>query len=61
MTDEEVIDFMVNAINETNRALCEQAGMNTEEIEKQIEQSTPSLNMIIGQVHAKMKAKNLLA
>jgi Mg2+ and Co2+ transporter CorA len=61
MNDEQVIDFMVNAINDANRLLCEQIGMDQEQIDKQIEQSTQSINMIVTLVHARMKSANLLA
>jgi DNA-binding phage protein len=60
MNDEQVVNLMVNTFQDTNRLLCEQAGMESEQIDKQIEQSTPSINMILSLVHAKMKSENLL-
>jgi DNA modification methylase len=61
MTEQETITFMVDAINDTNRLLCEQAGMDKAQIDQQIEQSKASMTMIVAGVYAKMKEKNLLA
>lgn len=61
MNEQEIIEFMVNGIMETNRLLCEQAGMDPEQVAKQTEQSRPSMMMICAALHEKMKEANLLA
>jgi len=61
MTEQETIAFMVETINETNRLLCEQAGMDKAQIDQQIEQSLQSMNLIVSGLYAKMKEKNLIA
>jgi DNA modification methylase len=61
MTEQEAINFMVESINETNRLLCEQAGMDKAQIEQQIEQSKTSMTMIVASLYANMKEANLLA
>lgn len=37
------IDLMINSINQDNREICQRGGMSNDDIEKQIEQSQPSL------------------
>lgn len=61
MNEQEVINFMVEQINATNRLLCEQGGMDKAQIDKQIEQSLPSMTMIVTSLYQKMKEANLLA
>lgn len=61
MTEQEVITFMVETINETNRLLCEQAGMDKAQIDQQIEQSKASMTLIVSGLYSKMKEANLLA
>jgi DNA modification methylase len=61
MTEEETITFMVDTINETNRLLCEQSGMDKAQVDQQIEQSKPSITMICAALYQKMKEANLLA
>jgi DNA modification methylase len=61
MNEQQAITFMVETINETNRLLCEQAGMDKAQIDKQIEQSTASMTMIVTSLYQKMKEANLLA
>lgn len=61
MNEQEVINFMVETINETNRLLCEQAGMDLDAIAKQIEQSRSSMTMICAALYQKMKDAKLLA
>ena len=61
MNTEETIHFMVDSINESNRFLCEQAGMDKEHIDQQIEQSRQSMYLIVSELYAKMKDANLLA
>jgi hypothetical protein len=61
MNKEETITFMVETINETNRLLCKQVGMDESQIDQQIEQSRPSMYLIVTELYAKMKDLNLLA
>ena len=61
MNKEEVVQFMVKNISETNRMFCEQGGMAKDEIEKMTEASIPSLNMICDVLYDNMKKENLIA
>lgn len=61
MNEQEAITFMVETINETNRLLCEQAGMEKTQVDQQIEQSQASMMLIVSGLYAKMKEANLLA
>ena len=65
MTEEqkkiETVAFMLESLNEENRALCLQNGMAADEVERNIEQSQPSLNFILSNIYDKMKAALLLA
>jgi DNA modification methylase len=61
MTEQETITFMVDTMIETNRLLCEQAGMDKAQIDKQTEQSRASMTMIVASLYQKMKEANLLA
>lgn len=61
MSEQEVIAFMVETINKTNRLLCEQAGMDKAQIDQQIEQSTASMTMIVASLYQEMREANLLA
>ena len=61
MNDQEVIEFMIKSVNETNRLLCEQSGMATEQINQQIEQSAPGMNLIMTALYAKMREANIIA
>jgi len=61
MNREELLQFMLNSINEDNRAICTQGGMSEDEINKQIEQSQPALSLILGNMYDKLKAENIIA
>ena len=61
MNKDEVVQFMVKNISETNRAFCEQGGMAKDEIDKMTEASIPSLNMICDVLYDNMKKENLIA
>lgn len=61
MNEQETITFMVEQINETNRLLCEQAGMDKAQIDQQIEQSRASMTMIVASLYQKMREADLLA
>lgn len=61
MTEEQIIAFMVDSVNKDNRELCERAGMSKEEADSSIEQSQPSLNLLMTNLHSRMKESNLIA
>lgn len=61
MTEEQIIAFMVDSVNKDNRELCERAGMSQEEADSSIEQSQPSLNLLMTNLHSRMKESNLIA
>jgi hypothetical protein len=61
MNDQEIVAFMVESLNEDNRAICKNNGMAEEEIEKSIAQSQQSLVFMMGNLYTKMKEKNLIA
>lgn len=61
MTEEQVIAFMVDSVNKDNRELCDRAGMSKEEADSSIEQSQPSLNLLMTNLHSRMKESNLIA
>ena len=61
MNEQEVIAFMLESLNEDNRAICQNNGMTPEEIEKQIEQSQGSLVFMMSNLYNKLKEKNLIA
>jgi hypothetical protein len=61
MKKQEVVEFMVKHISETNREFCERGGMDKDEIDKMTEASIPSLNMICDVLYDKMKEENLIA
>ncbi len=60
MNEQEVIAFMLESLNEDNRAICTNNGMAPEEIEKSIEQSQGSLAFMMSNLYNKMKEKNLI-
>lgn len=61
MTEEQIIAFMVDSVNKDNHELCERAGMSKEEADSSIEQSQPSLNLLMTNLHSRMKESNLIA
>jgi len=61
MSEQEVVTFMVNSVNQDNRELCERGGMSLEETNSQIEQSQPSLHLLMTNLYSRMKAENLIA
>jgi DNA modification methylase len=61
MNKEDAINLMVETINETNRFLCQQAGMDESQTNQQIEQSRSSMQLIVSMLYEKMKENNLLA
>ena len=45
MTKEEAVNIMLNSINEDNRAMGLQAGLNAADLEKQIKDSCPWIEL----------------
>jgi hypothetical protein len=64
MTEEqkktETVVLMLNSLNEDNRSLCLQNGMNPEDIERSIEQSQASLNFMLSNMYDKLKEANVI-
>jgi hypothetical protein len=61
MNEQEVIAFMVNSVNKDNRELCERGGMSKEDADSQIEQSQPSLNLLMSNLYSRMKEEKIIA
>ena len=60
MNKEEIINLMVESINQDNRELCERGGMDKDQIEKQIEQSQPSLAYMAESLYSKLIEKEII-
>jgi len=54
MNKEEVVKLIVDSINQDNREMCERGGMDKNEIEKQIEQSQPTLTYMAENLYNKL-------
>lgn len=61
MTEEQIVKFMLDSINQDNRDMCERAGMSPDEIDSSIEQSQPSLAYIVQNLYTKMKEEKIIA
>lgn len=61
MTKEEAVNIMLNSINEDNRAMGIQAGLNVADLEKQIEQSQQSLAFMMSNIYDKLKDGGVIA
>ena len=65
MTEEqkktETVALMLNSLNEDNRNLCLQAGMDPEEVERNIQQSQQSLDFMLSNIYDKLKEVNIIA
>ena len=57
----ETVAIMLDSLNEDNRNICLQNGMNPEDVERNIEQSQASLNFMLSNVYDKLKEANLIA
>jgi hypothetical protein len=64
MTEEqkktETVVLMLNSINEDNKNICLQNGMDEEEVDRQIEQSQQSLAYMLANMYDKMKEANII-
>ena len=61
MTKDEAVALMLESINTDNRAMGLQAGISSEDMEKQIEQSQVSLNFMMSNIYDKLKESGLIA
>lgn len=61
MTKEEVVQIMLDSVNNDNRGLCKQGGMNDTDTESQIAQSQPSLMLICSNLYEVLKQKEIIA
>lgn len=60
MNQQEVIDFMVNSINDDNRAFSQQAGLSESEIENNIAQSQQTLQFMMQNIYSKLVQKGII-
>jgi hypothetical protein len=60
MNKEEIINLIVESINQDNREMCERGGMDNNEIEKQIEQSQPSLAYMAENLYDRLIEKEII-
>lgn len=61
MTKEEAVSVMLNSINSDNLAMGLQAGISSEDMEKQIEQSQQSLAFMMSNIYDKLKESGVVA
>ncbi len=61
MTKEEAVTIMLDSINADNLALGLQAGLNEEDLKKQIEQSQQSLGFMMSNIYDKLQASGAIA
>lgn len=61
MTKNEALEFMLKSINDDNRELCEKGGMSEADIESQISQSQPSLQLILSNMYDRLKDASIIA
>ena len=61
MTKEEVVNIMLNSINEDNKAMGIQAGLNEADLDAQIAQSQPSLSFMMSNIYDKLQAGGVIA
>jgi hypothetical protein len=57
----ETVALMLASLNEDNRSICLQSGMDPEEVERNIEQSQASLGFMLSNMYDKLKEANLIA
>lgn len=61
MNEQEVVAFMVKSINDDNRTICENNGMDPADIDRQIEQSQQALYFMASNLYTKMKEEKIIA
>ncbi len=60
MNREEIIDLMTEVFSETNKSMALASGMEESEVDKFIEQSTPSINHALTAVYDALFEKEVL-
>ena len=60
MNREEIIDLMTEVFSEINKSMALASGMEEAEVDKFIEQSTPSINHALGAVYDVLLEKELV-
>ncbi len=61
MTKDEAVALMLESINSDNLQMGIQAGLNEDDLKKQIEQSQQSLNFMMSNIYDKLKDSGALA
>jgi hypothetical protein len=61
MTKDEVVEMMLFSINKDNREMGKQAGISDDDMEKQIEQSQPSLTFMMSNIYDMLKEGGVIA
>ena len=60
MTKEKVVELMLDTFQEINIKMAEQHGMNRDEIAKNLDQSSPSIQYMLAAVYDKLLEKNII-
>lgn len=61
MTKDEAVAIMLESINSDNLTMGIQAGLNEDDLKKQIEQSQHSLNFMMSNIYDKLQAGGVIA
>lgn len=61
MTKEEAVAIMLESINADNLTMGIQAGLNEDDLKKQIDQSQHSLNFMMSNIYDKLQAGGVIA
>jgi hypothetical protein len=54
MTQQEIVDFMVNSVNQDNRLFAKQAGLSEAQIEESIIQSQQTIQIMMQNICGKL-------
>jgi hypothetical protein len=54
MTQQEIVDFMLNSLNEDNRTFAKQAGMEDAQIEENLARSQETLGYMMQNIYSKL-------
>jgi uncharacterized protein YfkK (UPF0435 family) len=60
MTQQEIVDFMLNSLNEDNRTFAKQAGMDDAQIEENLAKSQETLAFMMQNIYSKLVQKGLI-
>jgi hypothetical protein len=61
MTKEEAVAIMLESINADNLTMGIQAGLNEDDLKKQIDQSQHSLNFMMSNIYDKLQSGGVIA